>query len=238
METLLLLENVSVKYGAIEAIRGINMEIKEGSVVCLIGANGAGKSTTVNTIAGLVKNQTGKIFYDGKDISKWETDERIKSGIAISMEGRRIFPDQTVYDNLLLGGYTRRKKIKELKRDIDQIMDRFPILKERVNQLAGTLSGGQLQILAIARAFIAKPKLMLLDEPSLGLAPILIKEIYKMIKDFHKEGMTILLVEQFAQYAFSISDYAYVLEHGKIVIEGKSEDVRNNPALSSAYLGE
>ncbi|MDI3519717.1 MAG: branched-chain amino acid transport system ATP-binding protein [Caldanaerobacter sp.] len=238
METLLLLENVSVKYGAIEAIRGINMEIKVGSVVCLIGANGAGKSTTVNTIAGLVRNQGGKIFYCGEDISRWETYKRIEAGIAISMEGRRIFPDQTVYDNLLLGGYTRRKKMRELRRDIDQIMDKLPILKEKANQLAGTLSGGQQQILAIARALIAKPKLLLLDEPSLGLAPILIKEVYKIIKDLHSEGMTILLVEQFAQYAFSISDYVYVLEHGKIVLEGKPEDIKDDPRLTSAYLGE
>jgi len=238
VETLLLLENVSVKYGAIEAIRGINMEIKVGSVVCLIGANGAGKSTTVNTIAGLVRNQGGKIFYCGEDISRWETYKRIEAGIAISMEGRRIFPDQTVYDNLLLGGYTRRKKMRELRRDIDQIMDKLPILKEKANQLAGTLSGGQQQILAIARALIAKPKLLLLDEPSLGLAPILIKEVYKIIKDLHSEGMTILLVEQFAQYAFSISDYVYVLEHGKIVLEGKPEDIKDDPRLTSAYLGE
>ncbi|WP_287843470.1 ABC transporter ATP-binding protein [Caldanaerobacter sp.] len=235
---MLLLENVSVKYGAIEAIRGINMEIKVGSVVCLIGANGAGKSTTVNTIAGLVRNQGGKIFYCGEDISRWETYKRIEAGIAISMEGRRIFPDQTVYDNLLLGGYTRRKKMRELRRDIDQIMDKLPILKEKANQLAGTLSGGQQQILAIARALIAKPKLLLLDEPSLGLAPILIKEVYKIIKDLHSEGMTILLVEQFAQYAFSISDYVYVLEHGKIVLEGKPEDIKDDPRLTSAYLGE
>lgn len=238
METLLSLKDVNVKYGAIEAVKRINIEIKEGSIVCLIGSNGAGKSSTVNTIAGLVKNQDGRIFYQGRDISRLEAEARIKAGITCCMEGRHIFPDQTVYDNLLLGGYVRRKKIKELKNDIDHIMDRFPILKEKSNQLAGTMSGGQLQILAIARAFVAKPKLMLLDEPSLGLAPILIKEIYKMIKELHDEGMTILLVEQFAQYAFAISDYAYVLEHGKIVFEGKSEDVKSNPALKQAYLGE
>lgn len=238
MALLLQLENLSVKYGAIEALQNVNLTVEEGSITCLIGSNGAGKSTTVNAVAGLVPAASGRVIFQGQDITGLPASKRIAMGIAIALEGRKVFGDQTVIDNLMLGAYTYSKNLAKLRREAEEMLARFPLIADRGGQLAGTLSGGQQQALAIARALMARPKLLLLDEPSLGLAPILIKEIYQTIRDLAAQGTTILLVEQFAAYAFSVSETACVLEHGHLVAQGPVKEIQEDPRTAKAYLGQ
>ena len=233
--SLLKIEDIHVFYGAIHAIKGISFEVNEDEIVTLIGANGAGKSTTLNTIAGLLKPRSGKISFDGKDLSAIHTHKIVSHGMALCPEGRRIFQQMTVRENLEMGGYTRPKT--EIPASLDEMFQRFPRLKEREKQIAGTLSGGEQQMLAMARALMSKPKLLMLDEPSMGLAPILVEQIFDIIKELHAAGVTILLVEQNAQMALSVADRAYVLETGKISMEGPADELLHNDAVRKAYLG-
>jgi len=233
--SLLKVEDVNVYYGAIHAIKGISFEVHKDEIVTLIGANGAGKSTTLNTIAGLMKPRTGQITFDGKDLGTTPASKIVSQGMALCPEGRRIFQQMTVRDNLEMGGYTR--PAGEIEASIDDIFKRFPRLKEREKQIAGTLSGGEQQMLAMGRALMSKPKLLMLDEPSMGLAPILVEQIFEIIKELHAAGTTILLVEQNAQMALSIADRAYVLETGTISMEGKASDLLVNDDVRKAYLG-
>ena len=233
--SLLKIEDIHVFYGAIHAIKGISFEVNEDEIVTLIGANGAGKSTTLNTIAGLLKPRSGKITFDGKDLSAIHTSKIVSLGMALCPEGRRIFQQMTVRENLEMGGYTRPKT--EIPASLDEMFQRFPRLKEREKQIAGTLSGGEQQMLAMARALMSKPKLLMLDEPSMGLAPILVEQIFEIIKELHGSGTTILLVEQNAQMALSIADRAYVLETGRITMEGEASELLHNDAVRKAYLG-
>ena len=233
--SLLKIEDIHVFYGAIHAIKGISFEVNKDEIVTLIGANGAGKSTTLNTIAGLLKPRSGKITFDGKDLSAIHTHKIVSQGMALCPEGRRIFQQMTVRENLEMGGYTRPKT--EIPASLDEMFQRFPRLKEREKQIAGTLSGGEQQMLAMARALMSKPKLLMLDEPSMGLAPILVEQIFDIIKELHGAGVTILLVEQNAQMALSVADRAYVLETGKISMEGPADELLHNDAVRKAYLG-
>ena len=233
--SLLKIEDIHVFYGAIHAIKGISFEVNKDEIVTLIGANGAGKSTTLNTIAGLLKPRSGKISFDGKDLSAIHTHKIVSQGMALCPEGRRIFQQMTVRENLEMGGYTRPKT--EIPASLDEMFQRFPRLKEREKQIAGTLSGGEQQMLAMARALMSKPKLLMLDEPSMGLAPILVEQIFDIIKELHGAGVTILLVEQNAQMALSVADRAYVLETGKISMEGPADELLHNDAVRKAYLG-
>ena len=233
--SLLKIEDIHVFYGAIHAIKGISFEVNKDEIVTLIGANGAGKSTTLNTIAGLLKPRSGKISFDGKDLSAIHTHKIVSHGMALCPEGRRIFQQMTVRENLEMGGYTRPKT--EIPASLDEMFQRFPRLKEREKQIAGTLSGGEQQMLAMARALMSKPKLLMLDEPSMGLAPILVEQIFDIIKELHGAGVTILLVEQNAQMALSVADRAYVLETGKISMEGPADELLHNDAVRKAYLG-
>ena len=233
--SLLKIEDIHVFYGAIHAIKGISFEVNEDEIVTLIGANGAGKSTTLNTIAGLLKPRSGKITFDGKDLSAIHTNKIVSLGMALCPEGRRIFQQMTVRENLEMGGYTRPKT--EIPASLDEMFQRFPRLKEREKQIAGTLSGGEQQMLAMARALMSKPKLLMLDEPSMGLAPILVEQIFDIVKELHGAGVTILLVEQNAQMALSVADRAYVLETGKISMEGPADELLHNDAVRKAYLG-
>ena len=233
---MLKIENLHVYYGGIHALKGISMEVPEGKIVTLIGANGAGKSTTLRTIVGLVKPKEGKIFYQGEDITGKPSHYIVKKGIALVPEGRKVFVNLTVYENLLMGGYNRPED-EEFKKDLDYVFSLFPRLLERKNQLAGTLSGGEQQMLALGRALMSRPKLMMLDEPSLGLAPKLVEDVFKSIQEIHKKGTTILLIEQNAMAALQIADYGYVLETGKIVLEGTGEELLHNEDVKKAYLG-
>lgn len=232
---LLEVKDLYVSYGEIKAIRGINFNINKGEIVTIIGSNGAGKSTTLNSLAGLIKPTSGEVLFDGEDVTNLESYELVKKGISLSPEGRQIFPRMSVIENIELGGYFRTKA--ELERGKKFVFDLFPILKERSWQAGGTLSGGEQQMLAIGRALMASPKILILDEPSLGLAPIIVKEIFRMIRRIRDEGMTVLLVEQNAKMALSISDRGYVLETGKIRLEGKSEELLNNEEVHKLYLG-
>jgi len=234
---MLKIEDLNVYYGGIHALKGINIEVPENKIVTLIGANGAGKSTTLRTIMSLVKSTSGQILYNGKDITKDRTKNIVSNGIVMVPEGRRIFPNLTVEENLILGAYVRRDK-EGIKKDMEWVYELFPRLKERIWQKAGTMSGGEQQMLAVGRALMTKPKLLLMDEPSLGLAPLIVKDIFEIISQIHKEGVTILLVEQNAKAALEIADYGYVLETGSIVLEGKGHDLLNNDEVQSAYLGE
>ena len=233
---MLKIENLHVYYGGIHALKGISMEVPEGKIVTLIGANGAGKSTTLRTIVGLVKPREGKIYYQGEDITGKPAHYIVKRGIALVPEGRKVFVNLTVYENLLMGGYNRPED-EEFKKDLDYVFSLFPRLLERKNQLAGTLSGGEQQMLALGRALMSRPKLMMLDEPSLGLAPKLVEDVFKSIQEIHKKGTTILLIEQNAMAALQIADYGYVLETGKIVLEGTGEELLHNEDVKKAYLG-
>ena len=233
--SLLKIEDIHVFYGAIHAIKGISFEVNKDEIVTLIGANGAGKSTTLNTIAGLLKPRSGKITFDGKDLSAIHTHKIVSQGMALCPEGRRIFQQMTVRENLEMGGYTRPKT--EIPASLDEMFQRFPRRKERETQIDGTLSGGEQQMLAMARALMSKPKLLMLDEPSMGLAPILVEQIFDIIKELHGAGVTILLVEQNAQMALSVADRAYVLETGKISMEGPADELLHNDAVRKAYLG-
>ncbi|MCB6366758.1 ABC transporter ATP-binding protein [Intestinibacillus massiliensis] len=232
---LLRLENVVSNYGSINALKGISCEVNQGEIVTLIGANGAGKTTTMHTITGLKELNGGKIFFEDQDISRWESQKRVKAGIVLSPEGRQVFPDFTVYDNLMMGGYLQKADTNAAT--LKTVYALFPRLEERASQVAGTLSGGEQQMLAVARALMGKPKLMLLDEPSMGLAPLIVKEIFNLIQRIRDLGTTVLLVEQNARAALKISDRAYVLETGKIVLSGSAQDLLNSEEVQQAYLG-
>lgn len=234
---MLKIENLNVHYGGIHALRGINIEIPEGKIVTLIGANGAGKSSTLRSIMGIVKKTSGSILYNNKPLDKYKTKQIVEKGIVLVPEGRRIFPNLTVKENIILGAYIRKDK-DGINKDMEWIYELFPRLKERLWQKAGTLSGGEQQMLAVGRGLMSKPKLMMMDEPSLGLAPLLVKDIFNIIKEIHKQGVTILLIEQNAKASLEVADYGYVLETGAIVLEGAGKDLLNNDEVKKAYLGE
>lgn len=233
---MLKIEDLHVSYGSIKALDGISLEVEQGEIVTLIGANGAGKTTTLRTICGLEKAESGKIIFEGKDITNMPPHEIVKFGIAHVMEGRRIFTNLTVYDNLRLGANLRKDK-EGIKEDLEKVYAFFPRLYERKNQLAGTLSGGEQQMLAVGRALMLRGKLMLLDEPSMGLAPFLVEEIFRIIQEINKQGTTILLVEQNANMALSIADRGYVIETAKVTIKGKASDLAKDENVKKAYLG-
>lgn len=236
MGTMLKIDNINVYYGAIHAIKGISLEVREGEIVTLIGANGAGKSTTLRTISGLLKPKTGKITFLGGNIAGRPAHEIVREGISQVPEGRRIFAEMTVLENLELGAFIR-KDADGIRKDMEMVFRRFPRLEERKDQQAGTLSGGEQQMLAMGRALMSRPKLLLLDEPSMGLAPLLIREIFSIIEDINKTGTTILLVEQNANMALSIADRAYVLETGRITLSGDAGKLAASEDVRKAYLG-
>jgi len=231
---MLKIEDLKVNYGGIEAVKGISFEVPENEIVTLIGANGAGKSTTLRTISGLIKPTTGKITFDGDEITDLPPYEIVSKGITLVPEGRRVFPDLTVLENLKAGAYLRKDDIKP---DLEWVYDLFPRLKERSWQAAGTLSGGEQQMLAVGRALMSKPKLMMMDEPSLGLAPLIVKGIFDIIKEIVRQGVTILLVEQNANMALQTANDAYVLEVGRITMTGTGKELLNNEEVRKAYLG-
>lgn len=233
---MLTVKNLNTYYGAIHALKGVDIQVNEGEIVSLIGSNGAGKSTLVNTIAGLLRSRQGTIEFLGKDITKVEAYDLLKEGISLSPEGREVFGSLTVEENLQLGAYTI-KDSKQIKESFDFVHELFPKLKERKRQYAGTLSGGEQQMLAIGRSLMSSPKLLLLDEPSLGLAPNIVLQIFDLIKEISQQGITILLIEQNAFMALKTSDRAYVLENGKISLEGNSKDVLENEKVREIYLG-
>ena len=236
MGTMLTINDINVFYGAIHAIKGVSLEVNEGEIVTLIGANGAGKSTILRTISGLLKPKTGSIQFEGQEIAGMPAHEIVKTGISQVPEGRRIFAEMSVLENLELGAFTRKDK-DGIKADMELVFERFPRLKERIGQLAGTLSGGEQQMLAMGRALMSRPRLLLLDEPSMGLAPLLIKEIFTIIQDINKTGTTVLLVEQNANMALSIAHRAYVLETGRITLSGDAKEVAASDEVRKAYLG-
>ena len=233
---MLKVEKLNVHYGVIHALKDVSMEVKEGEIVSLIGANGAGKTTLLQTISGLLKKTSGEVMFLGKSMNKVSAKNIVKEGITQVPEGRHIFPGMSVYENLLMGAYLRKDK-DGIKADLQDIYQRFPILEKRSSQDASTLSGGEQQMLAMGRALMARPKILLLDEPSMGLAPILVKEIFNIIKDINEKGTTILLVEQNAKMALSIADRAYVMETGNIVMTGTGAELVNSPEIQKAYLG-
>ena len=237
MGEMLSVKNINVYYGSIHAIKDVSFHVNEGEIVTLIGANGAGKTTTMHAISGLLKLQSGEIDYCGQTISKMEAHKIIRLGLAQVPEGRRVFSGLTVQQNLQMGAYTRRDGKEAIQNDFDMVFDLLPRLKERRNQPAGTLSGGEQQMLAMGRALMCKPKMLLLDEPSMGLAPIMVQEIFNCITEVNKEGTTVLLVEQNAQMALSVADRGYVLETGKIVASGSGVELLNDEAVKRAYLG-
>lgn len=233
---MLEIKDLNVHYGVIHALKDVNLVVNDGEIVSLIGANGAGKTTLLHAISGILKTTSGSIMLNGVELNKKSAKDIVISGITQVPEGRRIFSGMSVYENLMMGAYLRKDK-DGIKEDLESVYQRFPILKERSNQDASTLSGGEQQMLAMGRALMARPKILLLDEPSMGLAPILVKEIFKIIQDIHKNGTTVLLVEQNARMALSIADRAYVLETGKIVISGTGEELSNSEEIQKAYLG-
>jgi len=233
---MLEIKNLDVYYGVIHALKDMSIEVNQGEIVTLIGANGAGKTTTLRTISGLIKPKNGTILFDGEDIKDINAQEIVKKGLSHVPEGRHVFADMTVLENLELGAYLRKDK-KNIKGDMENVFSRFPILEKRLKQNAGTLSGGEQQMLAIGRALMSRPKLLLMDEPSMGLAPLLVKEIFSIIEDINKQGTTILLVEQNAHMALSIAHRAYVLETGSIVIKGTGKELAQSEEIKKAYLG-
>jgi len=233
---VLLLQEIDVYYGAIQALKKLSLEVQEGSIVTLIGANGAGKTTTLKSISGLLRPKNGAVLFKGIDISRVAPERIVGMGISHVPEGRRVFTAMSVLENLEMGAYLRKDK-KEIASDMENVFGRFPRLKERRKQMAGTLSGGEQQMLAIGRALMARPELLLMDEPSMGLAPLLVKEIFEIIKDINSRGTTILLVEQNAHMALSVADRAYVIETGEIVLAGKAADLMNSDDVKRAYLG-
>ena len=234
---MLEVKDMHVFYGVIQALKGISFEVNQGEVIALIGANGAGKTTTLQTLTGLLSAKQGSIIFEGKDITKTPAHKIVQMGIAHVPEGRRVFADLSVYDNLRMGAYTRKDK-DEIAASLESVYKRFPRLEERKNQRAGTLSGGEQQMLAMGRALMSKPRLIVMDEPSMGLSPIFVNEIFDIIQSVSDSGTTVLLVEQNAKKALSIADRAYVLETGKITLEGKAEDLLHDESVQKAYLGE
>ena len=235
MEPILKVDNINVYYGSIHAIKGVSFEVNQGEIVTLIGANGAGKSTTLNTVAGLLHSKTGSITFLGENLGHLPCHKTVSKGLALVPEGRRVFLQMTVQENLEMGAYT--KPGSGVEADLEHVYELFPRLKERMRQTAGTLSGGEQQMLAMGRALMSHPKLLMLDEPSMGLAPILVEQIFEIIQNLHKAGTTILLVEQNAQAALSVADRGYVLETGKIVTTGTGAELLSSPAIKKAYLG-
>lgn len=234
---MLEVNDLHVYYGNIHAIKGVSLRVEEGEVISLIGANGAGKTTTLQTISGLLHPKMGSVLFQGKDITKMEAHKIVKLGMAQCPEGRRVFANLTVKENLQMGAFTVKDSQAGIEQDMKRVFQRFPRLEERQSQMAGTLSGGEQQMLAMGRALMSRPKILLLDEPSMGLAPILVKEIFDIIKSVSHDGMTVLLVEQNAKMALSISNRAYVLETGTIALEGNAQDLMNNEKIKKAYLG-
>ena len=234
---MLEIKDLEVCYGVIRAIKGISFEVNQGEVIALIGANGAGKTTILHTITGLVPAKSGSILFEGKELTKMPAHKIVSMGMAHVPEGRRIFQQLSVLENLKLGAYTRKDK-NEIAQSLKMVYERFPRLEERKNQIAGTLSGGEQQMLAMGRALMSKPRIILMDEPSMGLAPLLVTEIFDIIKVISESGTTVLLVEQNAKKALSIADRAYVLETGNITLSGKASDLMNNESVQKAYLGE
>lgn len=236
-DVMLEVKDLHVYYDNIHALKGVSLKVKKGEVVSLIGANGAGKTTTLQTISGLIQSRSGEVIFEGKDITKVECHKICKMGIAQVPEGRRVFARLPVKDNLKLGAFTVNDTPENLEKDRAKFYEVFPRMGERKNQLAGTLSGGEQQMLAMGRALMSRPKLLILDEPSMGLSPLFVKEIFSVIKRLKEAGTTILLVEQNAKMALSVADYAYVIETGKITMEGKAKDLLNNADVKKAYLG-
>ena len=237
MGELLRVDNLNVYYGSIHAIKDLSLHVDEGEIVTMIGANGAGKTTTMHTISGLLRSRGGSITYDGHLISKMDAYKIVTLGLAQCPEGRRVFSGLTVHENLELGAYSRKDGKEAVSGDFEMVFDLLPRLKERRNQLAGTLSGGEQQMLAMGRALMSKPKMLLLDEPSMGLSPLLVKEIFRTIKRVNENGVTVLLVEQNAKMALNIADRGYVIETGNITMEGKASDLADDPKVKQAYLG-
>ena len=233
---MLKVTDLTVHYGAIQALRGISFDVNQGEIITLIGSNGAGKTTTLHSVSNIIKKTSGKVEFENQDITNVSPDAIVKTGLIQVPEGRRVFANMSVKENLEMGAYTRKDKAG-IKADMEMVYGLFPRLKERVNQLSGTLSGGEQQMLAMGRALMSKPKLLLLDEPSMGLAPILVDEIFSIIQEINKTGTTILLVEQNAFKALSIADRAYILETGTVIKSGKASDLINDEAVKSAYLG-
>lgn len=232
---MLKIENLFVNYGGIEAVKGISLEVPDGSIITLVGANGAGKSTTLRSIVGLVKAKSGSIQLDGEELLGMDTTDIVEKGITLVPEGRRVFPDMTVLENLKIGAYLRKDNLKD---DIDRVYDLFPRLKERSWQAAGTLSGGEQQMLAVGRALMSKPKLIMMDEPSLGLAPIIVQGIFNIIQEINKQGTTVLLIEQNANMALKIADFGYVMETGNISLQGTGQELLANEQVKELYLGK
>ena len=235
--SLLKVTDLVVSYGGIEALKGISFEVDQGQIVTLIGANGAGKSTTLRTLSGLVPPKDGRIYFEGRDITDYNTQKIVETGIAMVPEGRRVFANLTVLENLRIGAYLRKDK-EVIEEDIKYVYDLFPRLKERSWQLAGTLSGGEQQMLAVGRAVMTRPKLIMMDEPSLGLAPLVVRDIFKIIQTLKSTGMTVLLIEQNANAALHACDYAYVMETGRITTSGTGEEMLASEAIQEAYLGK
>ncbi|MCR4989874.1 MAG: ABC transporter ATP-binding protein [Lachnospiraceae bacterium] len=235
--SMLTIEGLEVHYGVIKAIKGVSFHVEEGEVIALIGANGAGKTTILHTITGLIPSTGGTVTYNGTDITKMSAHKIVRLGMAHVPEGRRVFAQLSVLQNLKMGAYTRKDK-DEINNNLDIVFQRFPRLKERQNQISGTLSGGEQQMLAMGRALMSNPKIILMDEPSMGLSPIFVNEIFDIINAVKKDGTTVLLVEQNAKKALSVADRGYVLETGNIVLEGKASDLLNNEDIKKAYLGE
>lgn len=234
---MLKIEDLHVSYGMIQAIKGVSFEVNEGEVISLIGANGAGKTTILHTITGLLKPKSGSIQFEGKELTATPAHQIVRFGMAHVPEGRRVFADLTVYENLLMGAYTRKDK-DEIAKSLELVYNRFPRLEERKKQVAGTLSGGEQQMLAMGRALMSKPRIILMDEPSMGLSPLFVNEVFDIIKKISAGGTTVLLVEQNAKKALAISDRAYVLETGKIALTGKASELINDDKIKKAYLGE
>ncbi len=234
---LLTVKDLNVYYGVIHALKDVSFEVEQGEIVALIGANGAGKTTTLHTVSGLLSAKSGSVEFDGNTITHMPGYQIVRHGMSHVPEGRRMFSNLTVYENLMMGAYSRKDKA-EIQQTLEIVYERFPRLKERLKQMAGTLSGGEQQMLAMGRALMAKPKLILMDEPSMGLSPIFVSEIFDIIQEINKQGVTILLVEQNAKKALSIANRAYVLETGKIVKEGAAADLLNDESIKKAYLGE
>lgn len=233
---MLSIKDCHIRYGHIHAVKGVSFEVNEGEIVTLIGANGAGKSTILNTIAGLYHPSEGSIEFRGEDISKTPPAKIVRKGISLTPEGRRIFPGLSVFENLLMGSFIRKDR-DAIGNELEIVYHHFPILKERLNQAAGTLSGGEQQMLSIGRSLMSRPKILMLDEPSLGLAPLLVEQIFKIISDIHREGTTILIVEQKAYLALELAQRGYVIETGNIILEGSTEELLRNEYVKNAYLG-